>query len=163
MLLTWAVATAPALAVETASEQAVRAAMVFNFIKFTDWSDSTRGVRLVCVATADPELMAAMEALGERQVRNKPVAVVRYAQQPDCSVIYIEGRQRWRAFADARRPADALTIGDYSGFLADGGMVEVSLRDGNVRFDLNVAEAKKAGLRFYPQLLRLARRIVEQP
>lgn len=159
MLLTWMIGVAPSHAVETASEQAVRAAMVFNFIKFTDWPDNARGVRLICVATADPQLMAAMEALGERQVRNKPVTVVRYAQQPDCDVLYVEGRQRWRA-VDPRLPR-ALTIGGYSGFVADGGMIEVALQDGNVRFDLNVAEARKAGLRFYPQLLRLARRIAE--
>jgi hypothetical protein len=30
-----------------------------------------------------------------------------------------------------------------------------------VRFDVNLPPAKRAELRFYPQLLRLARRIVE--
>lgn len=161
MLLTWVVGIAPVLAVETASEQAVRAAMVFNFIKFTDWPDSALGLRSVCVATSDPQLMAAMEALGERQVRSKPVAVVRYQQQADCDVLYVDSRQRWRGGAEQRPPPRALTIGGYAGFVADGGMIEVALQDGNVRFDLNVSEAKKAGLRFYPQLLRLARRIVE--
>lgn len=161
MLLTWVIGLTPSFAGETASEPAMRAAMAFNFVKFTDWPESARGVRLVCVASADTQLMAAMEALGERQVRSKPVAVVRYAEQGDCDVIYVEGRQRWRAIADQRAPPRALTIGGYAGFVADGGMIEVALQDGNVRFDVNVAEARRAGLRFYPQLLRLARRIVE--
>ncbi len=162
MLLTWFVFSAPALAVETASEQAVRAAMVFNFLKFTDWPAEEQPARLqICVVTADPQLMAAMQTLSERQVRGKTVVAVRYAQQPDCSVLYVDARQRWRAMAE-QRPPRALTIGGYPGFVADGGMIEVALQEeGGVRFDLNLAEARKAGLRFYPQLLRLARRVTE--
>jgi len=161
MLVTWALAFAPACAQETASEHAVRAAMLFNFTKFTEWPDGARGARLkVCVATDDSQLMAAMEALGGREVRGKPVVAVRYAQQADCDVIYADSRPGWRATGE-RRPRHALTVGGYAGFVADGGMIEVALQEGGARFDVNLAEAKKAGLRFYPQLLRLARRVWE--
>jgi hypothetical protein len=54
-----------------------------------------------------------------------------------------------------------LTISGYAGFVADGGMIEIVLQQGGTRFDINLGEAKRAGLRLYPQLLKLARRIVE--
>lgn len=154
---------APVLALETASEQAVRAALLFNFIKFTEWPAAAVGdpQLRVCIATSDPAQIAAIEALDERRVRGKPLAAVRFSRQDDCGVIYVDSRQRWIEIAARHTTGSALTIGGYSGFVADGGMIEISLQDGRARFDINLPEAKHAGLRLYPQLLRLARRVVE--
>lgn len=154
---------APAFAQSGASEQAVRAALVFNFIKFTEWPEATGGepqLRL-CIASGDPAQIAALEALGERRVRNMPLATLRRAHPPNCDVIYVGSSQRWSEIAPRLGGLRALTIGGYAGFAADGGMIEISLQDGNARFDINLPEAKRAGLRFYPQLLRLARRVME--
>lgn len=158
-----ATARAPALAEEAVSEQAVRAALVFNFIKFTEWPANPAGDGLlrVCIATSDPAQIAAIEALGERRVRGMPLTAVRFRRQADCGVIYVDSSQRWSDVGDRRGLGTALTIGGYAGFVADGGMIEISLQEGRARFDINSAEARRAGLRFYPQLLRLARRVVE--
>jgi hypothetical protein len=153
---------APAFAA-AASEQAVRAALVFNFIKFTQWPAATVGdpqLRL-CVASGDPAQVAALEALSERRVRNMPLAAMRLTRPANCDVIYVDSAQRWNEISPRLAGGHALTIGGYAGFAADGGMIEISLQDGSARFDINLLEAKRAGLRFYPQLLRLARRVVE--
>lgn len=154
---------AAVLAAEPASEQAVRAALVFNFIKFTEWPPATNGDNplRICAATGDPVQVAALEALGERQVRGLPLVISRFRQQINCDVIYVDSSQRWSEVPDKRILGRALTIGGYPGFAAEGGIIEVSMPEGQVRFDINLAEAKRAGLRFYPQLLRLARRILE--
>ena len=154
---------APAVAAETASEQALRAALVFNFIKFTEWPAAAAGdpQLRVCVATSDPAQIAALEALDERRVRGIPLAAVRFHRQADCGVIYVDSSQRWNEIAEKRAAGRALTIGGYPGFVADGGMIEISLQEGGARFDINLLEARRAGLRIYPQLLRLARRVVE--
>lgn len=154
---------APACAAAGASEQAVRAALVFNFIKFTQWPAATVGdpqLRL-CIASGDPAQFAALEALSERRVRNMPLAAVRLTRPANCDVIYVDSAQRWNEVAARLGGGQALTIGSYAGFAADGGMIEISLQDGTARFDINLLEAKRAGLRFYPQLLRLARRVME--
>lgn len=152
-----------AAAAEPASEQAVRAALVFNFIKFTEWQPATNGDSplRICAATGDPVQVAAFEALAERQVRGLPLVISRFRQQINCDVIYVDSSQRWSEVPDRRILGRALTIGGYPGFAAEGGMIEVSMQEGQVRFDINLAEARRAGLRFYPQLLRLARRILE--
>lgn len=156
-------AAAPVLAAEAASEQSVRAALVFNFIKFTEWPATTTGETQlrVCVATNDPAQMAAIEALDNRRVRDKTLVAVRFRHQADCGVIYVDSPRRWRELAERSAIGSPLTVGAYAGFVADGGMIEISLQGGNVRFDINLHEAKRAGLRIYPQLLRLARRIAE--
>jgi hypothetical protein len=156
-------AAAPALASDAVSEQAVRAALVFNFIKFTEWPAAMTGepyLRL-CVATRDVAQMTALEQLEERQVRGQRLAIVRFGHQENCRVIYVDSSQRWHDMLDKRTPEHALTIGAYPGFAAEGGMIEISLQESGARFDINLATAKRAGLRIYPQLLRLARRILE--
>jgi len=154
---------APGLAADAATEQSLRAALVFNFIKFTEWPPAADGNALlrVCLASNDPVQLAALDALDERRVRGIPLTTARFRRQADCDVIYVDSGQRWKEIAEKRASGSVLTIGGYAGFVADGGMVEISLQDDKARFDINLLEAKRAGLRFYPQLLRLARRIVE--
>jgi len=151
------------VAAETAPEPAVRAALLFNFLKFTEWpAAATDDAHLhVCVAASDPELLAAMEELNARQVHGKAVLIMSFRQQAECDVIYVDSRQRWNNITEQPRQSHALTISGYTGFVADGGMIEIILQQGGTRFDINLREAKRAGLRFYPQLLKLARRIVE--
>jgi hypothetical protein len=40
-------------------------------------------------------------------------------------------------------------------------MIEIALQEDGARFEINLAEGRRAGLRFSPQLLRLARRVYE--
>lgn len=159
-----ALAGAPAaLAAETASEQAVRAALLFNFIKFADWQDVPAGATQLrlCVASDDPAQTAALEALGNRPIRGMRLAVAPYHRPGDCDVIYVDSHKRWREIAGRPGNSQALAIGNYPGFVADGGMIGISLQDGSLRFDINLAEAKRAGIRLSPQLLRLARHVLE--
>lgn len=154
---------APVFATEAVSEQSVRAALVFNFIKFTEWPAAVPGEPQfkVCIAASDREQFAAIEALKERRVRGKPLVTARFDRRADCDVIYVDSRQSWNEVREARDNSHALTVGGYAGFAANGGMIEISLQEGRPRFDINLLEAKRVGLRFYPQLLQLARRILE--
>lgn len=154
---------APVTAAEAVSEQAVRAALLFNFIKFTEWPAVSQDNQTlwVCVATRDPAQFAAIENLEERQVRGKRLAVVRFASQEDCNVIYVDSSLRWNGISDKRSSKYALTIGGYAGFASEGGMIEIALLESGARFDINLAAAKSAGLRIYPQLLQLARHILD--
>lgn len=154
---------APVLAAETTSPQAVRAALLYNFIKFTGWSaaaTSPAPLRL-CVATGDPAQMTAIEGLGNRLVQGMPLAPVRFVQQLDCKVIYVDSPKLWREVGERQASGNALTVGSYPGFVREGGMIEISLVEGHTRFDINLQETRRAGLHLQPQLLRLARRIVE--
>jgi hypothetical protein len=158
---------APGLAADfeadASSEQAIRAALLFNFIKFTQWpAAAIDNLQFqVCIATSDRAQITAIEALNLQMVRGKPLAVVHFNRQADCDVIYVDSHQRWHEISEQRITGVTLTIGSYAGFVADGGMIEISLQEGRARFDINLLEAKRARLYFYPQLLRLARRIVE--
>lgn len=154
-----------AMAQDTPTEQSVRAAMVFNFLKFIEFPpDGTANVQQVrlCIAVGDPLQAEALGALSGRKVKNRELVVGRLAGQGDgCQVLYVDSRQRWSAAGEQRAFPGTLTISAYPGFVRDGGMIEIALQEDGARFDINLAVGRRAGFRFAPQLLRLARHVYE--
>ncbi|MCX7900150.1 MAG: YfiR family protein, partial [Methylocystis sp.] len=157
-----ALAAASAWAAETAPESAVRAAMLFNFLKFTDWPTLRETGRLeICTASNDPEQSAAIEALAGRQVRGRTLVVQRFAPHAECDVIFVDSRRSWSVVVERGGMGRALTVGSFTGFVAEGGIIEIVLQEDRTRFDINLSEARRIGVRFSPQLLQLARRVIE--
>lgn len=152
-------------AAQPAAEEAVRAAMVFNFLKFTEFSAEAapepQRLRL-CYSVGEPAQADELIALSGRKVGNRELVVVRLGERNDnCQVLYVDSRQRWNAAQEGRGIGTPLTIGGYHGFVADGGMIEIDLQNNGTRFEINLAQTRLAHLRMSPQLLRLARRIHE--
>jgi len=155
----------PATAQNMPTEQSVRAAMVFNFLKFTEFPlqdiANAKQIRL-CIAVGSPQQAEALVALSGRKVWGRELIVVRLAGQgDDCHVFYVDSRQRWNAVEEQRILRSKLTISAYPGFAREGGMIEIVLQEDGARFDINLAEGRRAGFRFSPQLLRLARHVYE--
>lgn len=164
MLLAGLVCT-PATAQDMPSEQSLRAAMVFNFLKFTEFPpESIANVQRMrlCIAVGDVRQAEALLALSGRRAWSRELVVVRLSGRgDDCHVLYVDSRQRWGAIEEQRIFPHALTIGDYPGFARGGGMIEIALQEDGARFDINLMEGRRAGFRFSPQLLRLARHVHE--
>lgn len=150
---------------DVATEQSVRAAMVFNFLKFAEWpwsGDAQLNSLRLCVASSDPQQVQALEKLAGRQVRGMALVVANvFSRAGGCNVFYVDSRPRWIEALESGTVEQVLTISSYSGFVGDGGMLEIGFQEGSPRFDVNLAEVRRAGLRLYPQLLRLARKVYE--
>lgn len=143
----------------------MRAAMVFNFLKFTGFPPesiaSAPQIRL-CVAVGDLRQAEALAELSGRKVSGRELIVIRQAGRADvCHVLYVDLRQRWNAAIEQGVPSRTLTISAYPGFAREGGMIEIALQEDGARFDINLAEGRRAGFHFSPQLLRLARHVYE--
>lgn len=162
VLIALSLSTLSSLAQDSPTEEALRAAMVFNFLKFTELpGESGAGLRL-CVAVGDAAQVQAMQALAGRQVRGRTLVVSLLAERgDDCQALYVDSRQRWIGALDSHFLARTLTVGGYAGFVRDGGMIEIRPQDGALRFAVNLAEGRRAGVNFSPHFLRLARHVVE--
>ena len=163
-LLAWLAGALPAaLAQEMPPEQLVRAAMVFNFLKFTEFPvdvGASLGKLRLCYAVRDTRQVEALIALGGRKVGGRELQVVDFAaREGDCQVYYVDSRQRWRQEADNPALRRALTISAFRNFVGDGGMIEIATRDEGIQFDIDLDVARRAGFRFSPYLLRLKREI----
>ena len=156
----------PAMAREMANEQSVLAAMVFNFLKFTEFpaeSDvRSPGVLRLCTAIREPQLVDALAALSGRKVKGRELIVeILTTQSTDCDVLYVDSHPRWRDAVERPPLRRALSISAYPGFARDDGMIEIDVRGDGVRFEINLVAGRRAGLHFAPQLLRLARQVHE--
>lgn len=165
LLLTLGCCAQPVLALDTPAEQSVRAAMVFNFLKFTELPlegvANTRQLRL-CIAVGDSRQTEALAALSGRKVKGRELIISRLSGQgDDCHVLYVDTRQRWNAAAANNAFQHTLTISAYPGFAQDGGIIEIVLQEDGTRFDINLAAGRRVGIYFAPQLLRLARHVHE--
>jgi hypothetical protein len=156
----------PAFSVEELpTEQSMRAAMVFNFLKFTEFMPEVIGKApflRMCVDVRDLRQAKALATLAGRKVSSREMVILNFnAHSTDCHVYYVDSRQRWYAALGHPALRNALTISAYPGFAREDGMIEIAMQDDRVRFDINLAEGRRAGFRFSPQMLRLARQIYE--
>jgi|GEM_PF-2299685 len=146
-------------------EHAVRAAMVFNFLKFSELPHEVMvgsATIDICLAVGDARQAEALGALSGRKVAGRELNVMPLnGGGEECHVLYVDSRQRWNSLRNRPRLRRALSISAYPGFARDGGIIEIAVESDGARFDINLADSRHTGIRFTPQMLRLARRIYD--
>jgi len=154
----------PVSAAEALTEPQIKAAYIFNFIKFVQWpapSLATPQAPIVLCVAAKEGLGGALAAIEGKQVQGRELRV-RRGVKPDemkaCHVLFVpEGEAR--GVAELLRAVGALpvlTIGEPEGFAAAGGGIGFVNRDERVQFEINPAAMERAHLQVSSQLLRLA-------
>jgi hypothetical protein len=157
--------------------EVVRAVMLFNFVRFTDWPEAVMdGDEPYVIGVAgDRALEGELLKLAERQtIRDRRVRVVRINNLrglSGCHVLYIGPSSR---LDEAGAPGveeilseigyrPVLTVSDSPTFLAQGGIINVYVgEEGKLRFEIAPRRATAAGLVLSSRLLALAR-IVDAP
>ena len=162
-----ALAAGGARAADSLEQARVKAAFVLNFMKFTAWPTGpvTASKTIVLCATDSHPLAGQLHELEGREVRDLQVRVVHRTadDSPPCDVIFVTRIDDAPLNALRREVAarPSLPIRDQTGFLEQGGMIEIKLVDGRTRFAINLLAARAAGLTLSSQLLQLAERVVK--
>jgi hypothetical protein len=149
-------------------EQQVKAAYLLNFTRYVDWPPGTyrRGDDPVNLCVVGPEGLADVvrRTVEGRRSRGRPVRVVvpdTPAQAGDCHLVFLAPAggavSPWLA---AVRSSRALVVGEGPRFLERGGMVAFVIVNQTVRFEIDQAAARRAGLRISSRVLALATRVV---
>ena len=167
-LLLLAVAAAAAGAQEARHEVGqVKAAFLFNFAKYVQWSDRAEaGPMLFCVAGETP-MRERLGLLDGRRVREEVIEVRRLAagdRPTGCRLLFVgEGAEKWRGeLLAAADDGYALTVSDRAGFIEAGGMIELYMEGERVRFAVNLDALRGSRMTVSSRLLRLARRVIEE-
>ena len=153
----------PAAAQEITAEYRVKAAYLYNFVKFVEWPGLQSSALRICVAGLNPfgpvldELVRGEVVAGRRLESN-----VILEPMPGCHVLFIPQGANTPAYLRAARGHPILTVGEEPGFISSGGMARFYIDGGNVRFEINPTAGEQAGLRISSRLLRLARIVVAQ-
>jgi hypothetical protein len=141
---------APAAAAE---QEDLKAAIVFNIIRFTRFAGVSHGDVVLCVA-GPRALLKAFAQVDGRPVPDGRLAV-RVVHEADtrsgCTISFI-------ANGTSAPGADgpSMTIGDSPGFTARGGTVGLRQFGRQISFDVNTRVGERQGVRFSARLLSLA-------
>lgn len=170
---------------EASREYQIKAAFLYNFIKFVDWPDETSGSNkpiIIGIIGKDP-FGGAFEPMKDKPAKERKVIVKRFkgldelekSSQMDksgkhpqiedikeCNLLFIcsSEKEKLKETMDLLKDRSVLTVADMHGFLEAGGIVNFVIEENKVGFEINVAAAKQAKLEIRSNLLRLAKRIV---
>jgi hypothetical protein len=145
-------------------EYQLKAAFVSKFPEFTEWPEgalTSRQTIELCIVRPSPFGKALAELVAGETLRGRSLVTreIGSVQAIDtCQLLFVPSQSaidRKQILARAEK-LPVLTVGDYPSFLDEGGIVNLRIVDGRVRFDINVAAADRAGVRLSSQLLRLA-------
>ena len=144
---------------EVSTEYRVKAAFLYNFVKFVEWPpQAPPGPVVICVAARNTFGTVLTELLrGETITGRSLEARTILEPDPGCHVLFVPRGASASAYLRATRGTPELTVGEASDFIGDGGMIRFYLDGANVRFEINRDVAERAGLRISSRLLQLAR------
>lgn len=144
-------------------EYQVKAAFIDNFIKFIDWpegalADSTINISIL----GDTPLAEALKSIEDVQVKGRRLSIrtIKTVQDLGAShIVFVASSEtnRIEEVLGALKKRNVLTIGEVGGFCRKGGMINFTLDENKVRFEINVDSARDAGLNISSKLLKLAR------
>lgn len=146
-------------------EQQIKAAMIYNLAKFTNWPPESlpadQNQFLICIL-GQGQLSKAVETLQLKPVQGRNI-IVRSITQPEeaanCQMLVIaeSERQRIPAALEKTRQEKLMTISDSDEFAKAGGSVGFYVEDGKVRLEINTSAVQIHKLRIDAQVLKLAR------
>src|SRR5579871_782948 len=152
---------------QAANESQVKAAYLYNFAHSARWPSTGQlgnNAPFVIGVVGDDEgfLDSLVIMVDGRTVDSHPItakAIRSVAEMRSCQVVFFhtDERKRVPAMIVSLQSAPVLTVGEDSSFLQQGGMINLVLQNGRIRFAVNRQALDRAGISLSPALLQLAK------
>jgi hypothetical protein len=140
-------------------EYQVKAAFLFNFLKFVEWPAAANDSPWVIgVLGHDPFGEVLDQTVLGKIVNGRRVEVRRYSRLndvKDCNILFISRADFERSGTPVQK--GLLTVGEAPGFLKSGGIINFYLEDKHLHFEIRALGAHTAGLQVSSQLMKLGR------
>ena len=156
----------PVLAQEALSEYQVKAAYLFNFLKFVEFPGESFADPLapfvIGVVGEDPFGNALPQVVIGKTVQGRDLVIRLYHAGEDlrgAHILFISASERKRLpmIFSGLRGSSVLTVGDTPGFLDAGGVIQFVNENDRIRFAINLDAAGRARLKMSSKLLSLAK------
>lgn len=154
-----------ATAAEPPLEFEVKAAFLYNFIRFIDWPEEAfSGAEdpiLIGVLGENPFEGALERAVTGKTAHGRPIAIRHGKRLEDIGEVHMlyisrSANRNLGPILAQLESKPVVTVGEHPRFTARGGMIRFFLRERRVAFEINPAAAKEADLRISSRLLALA-------
>lgn len=150
--------------VAAADEYKVKAAFIYNFAKFTAWPSEafskSNAPFVIGIVGKDPFGSTMDETLKNKSVEEHPVTIrrVKWGEAKECHLLFVSGSEGTKTRdMDPVKTSPILTVGETSGFAQRGGIINFTVNDEKVGFEINPDAAKRAKLDISSKLLSLAK------
>jgi YfiR/HmsC-like len=161
---------ASGLVAQDVPESILKAAYLYNFLKFTEWpvEAGAPDVPLTLCVLGDDAVHAELEqAVKGHKVGEHSLNVIRVSVDGplrSCHILYVSGLDRRRLMQVIATVKDApvFTVSDLDTFAAFGGVSQLFVENGKLRFAINPASALRARLRLSSKLLALAKLVKDE-
>ncbi len=158
-------------------EYKIKAAFIYNFIKFIDWQDhclpENNSTIIIGVLGKNP-FNNSFEPITKKKVKNKKVTIKYFPEfekmtdktsLKKCNVLFIcdSEKEHLKDVINTVKDSCVLTVGEMNGLFKAEGIIKFTMHKKKVRFEINLTAAKRAKLEIRSQLLRLAKKVVKPP
>jgi hypothetical protein len=147
------------------TEYQVKALFLLNFIKYVDWPPSAfagSNTPMTIGLYGESKLGEALKTAVAGKVVDGRTIVIRQIQGADdfspCHILFVSDAEssRMGRILDKASALPILTVGEDAAFAQNGGIINFVLKNGNVRLEIDLTAAKRAGLTIRSRLLAVA-------
>jgi hypothetical protein len=152
-------------------ESLIKAAFVYNFVKFVQWPGALAigGLTHIDICVLGNSSMSQTGAVF-RQASTPKLSLNLTSESSagaasgHCHIVFISSSEAARLdeILAQLKTKPVLTVSDISGFADRGGMIGFTTEDNKVKLEVNPKAAAAAGLHIDAQLLEIARHVVGQ-
>ncbi|MBN2180492.1 MAG: YfiR family protein [Sedimentisphaerales bacterium] len=172
----------------TDKEYQIKAAFLYNFLKFVEWPEDKVGDSnapiIIAIIGKDVfngafdnikdktiegrkvtiKHLKGMLELKQKSTNNKPETSPQIEAIQHSHLLFISPSEKKNIEEILKlvKNHTVLTVADTEGFLDSGGIINLLMEENKVRFEINMIAAKEAKIQIRSQLLRLAKKVIRQ-
>ncbi len=187
-ILTLALITSAASESAKYKEYEIKAAFMYNFLKFVDWpahKDAVNDKEIIISILGKAPFGDTLKSIEGKSVDDKKVVIKKFkgieelekSGEKDNDKLHPEieairkshllficpsEKRHIREILGSVKNHNVLTVADTEGFLEAGGIINFLMEENKVHFEVNMTAAKNTGLEIRSKLLRLAKRVIKQ-
>ncbi len=157
---------------ENEGEYRLKLAFLYNFAQFVQWPPEAfhdpAAPLTMCVAGQDPFSGEIEQGLRGRMVGGHPIEIKKLGPNDDpraCHMIFVRASEKREAgkILAALKGSSTLTVGETKGFADLGGVINLTLDENKLRFEINLDAAMQTRLKISSKLLALAKIVKVEP
>lgn len=144
-----------------ATEDELKAAFIYNFIKFVSWPENSSNTVNLCVHGNVKNITPYLN-LSKKNIVVRKIESLRVLSR--CQVLYLAESEN-AISSDLSKEAiknSILLIGDEDSFIEKGGMISLIPTGNTMGFEVNYLTIKEANLKISSNVLAIAKRVINE-
>lgn len=146
-----------------AKENALQAALLYNFALFTEWPQPPETNFKICVLDS-PTLMEALDSVKSKKLKERPItitAINSIDQALSCQVLFVGNRAHPEMHLISKKigSAPVLVVSEENAFDLKDVVIALSRQQDRISFKINLTAAKAGSLTLSSKLLKLATQV----